>query len=110
MFRSYSNDVTPERSTLRTVFRDTFRSRAISLIVLPLRKCSRRIRPIVSTVSILPRCRFESKRTAQQTSLQGVNFGCRSPNSGGTPNYTLPDGTGEAEAKDFAENILNELG
>src|ERR1700738_3598290 len=25
-------------------------------------------------------------------------------------NYTLPDGTGEAEAKDFAENILNELG
>src|ERR1700724_937899 len=45
MFRSYSNDVIPERSTLRTVFRDTFRSRAISLIVLPLRKCSRRIRP-----------------------------------------------------------------
>jgi hypothetical protein len=36
------------------VFRDTFRSRAISLIVLPLRKCSRRIRPIVSTVSIPP--------------------------------------------------------
>ena len=52
--RSYSNDVSPDRSTLRTVFRDTFRSRAISLIVLPLRKCSRRIRPIVSTVSIPP--------------------------------------------------------
>src|SRR3982074_3949509 len=37
---------------LRTVFRDTFRSRAISLIVLPLMKCSRRIRAIVSTISI----------------------------------------------------------
>jgi hypothetical protein len=34
------------------VFRDTFRSRAISLIVLPLMKCSRRIRAIVSTTSI----------------------------------------------------------
>src|SRR5713226_4409102 len=54
MSRSYSKDVAPDRSTLRTVFRDTFRSRAISLIVLPLMKCSRRIRPIVSTVSIPP--------------------------------------------------------
>src|SRR6266480_2144530 len=54
MSRSYSNDVSPDRSTLRTVFRDTLRSRAISLIVLPLMKCSRRIRPIVSTVSIPP--------------------------------------------------------
>src|SRR5271169_4962404 len=52
MSRSYSKDVAHDRSTLRTVFRDTFRSRAISLIVLPLIKCSRRIRPIVSTVSI----------------------------------------------------------
>ena len=50
--RSYSNEVSPDRSTFRTVFRDTFRSRAISLIVLPLMKCSRRIRAIVSTVSI----------------------------------------------------------
>ena len=54
--RSYSKAVSPDRSTLRTVFRATLRSRAISLIVLPLRKCSRRIRPIVSTVSIPPRC------------------------------------------------------
>src|SRR3954454_23614466 len=52
--RSYSAEVAPDRRTLRTVFRDTLRSRAISLIVLPLRKCSRRIRPIVSTVSIPP--------------------------------------------------------
>src|SRR5450759_1790704 len=36
----------------RSVFRDTRRSRAISLIVLPLMKCSRRIRAIVSTISI----------------------------------------------------------
>src|SRR5580693_1094366 len=52
--RSYSKDVSPDRSTLRTVFRDTLRSREICLIVLPLTKCSRRIRPIVSTVSIPP--------------------------------------------------------
>jgi hypothetical protein len=39
-FRWYSNAVSPDRSTLRTVLRDTFRSRAISLIVLPLIKCS----------------------------------------------------------------------
>ena len=41
-----------DRASAVTVFRDTFRSRAISLIVLPLMKCSRRIRAIVSTISI----------------------------------------------------------
>jgi hypothetical protein len=46
------HEVSPDLSTFRTVFRDTFRSRAISLIVLPLMKCSRRIRAIVSTISI----------------------------------------------------------
>src|SRR6202012_1017746 len=51
--RSYSKEVSPDLRTLRTVFRDTFRSRAISLIVLPLMKCSRRIRALVSTTSIL---------------------------------------------------------
>src|SRR6266513_6137505 len=48
----YSNEVAPDRRTFRTVFRDTFRSRAISLIDLPLIRCSRLIRPIVSTTSI----------------------------------------------------------
>src|SRR5437016_9201186 len=48
----YSKEVAPDRRTFRTVFRDTFRSRAISLIDLPLIKCSRLIRPIVSTISI----------------------------------------------------------
>src|SRR6202050_850413 len=89
MSRSYSKDVSPDRSTLRTVFRDTFRSREISLIVLPLKKCSRRIRPIVSTVSIPPTTCFESKQAAYQAQLQGVNFGRRYPPSGGqncTPN------------------------
>jgi hypothetical protein len=42
----------PRSKNLRTVLRDMFRSRAISLIDLPLTKCSRRIRPIVSTISI----------------------------------------------------------
>jgi hypothetical protein len=50
--RSYSNDVSPDRKTLRIVFREIPRSLAISLIVLPLTKCSRRIRAIVSTTSI----------------------------------------------------------
>jgi hypothetical protein len=36
----YASLLRPDRSTLRTVFRDTFRSRAISRIVLPLMKCS----------------------------------------------------------------------
>ena len=47
------------------------------------------IRPIVSTVSIPPPLAFESKRAAHQANLQGVNFGRRSPSSGGqicTPN------------------------
>ena len=48
----YSKDVAPDRRTFRTVFRDSFSSRAISLIVLPLTKCSRLIRPIVSTTNI----------------------------------------------------------
>src|SRR5690348_15955337 len=52
--REYSKQVAPERSTLRTVLRDTFSSRTISLIDFPLTKCSRRIRPIVSTTSIPP--------------------------------------------------------
>ncbi len=47
-----TKDASPDRRTLRTVFRDTFRSRAISLIVLPVIKSSRRIRAIVSTTSI----------------------------------------------------------
>jgi MFS family permease len=68
---------------LRTVLRDTFRSRAISPIVLPLIKRSRRIWPIVSTVSIPPHCSLESERAAHQANLQGVNFGRRSPDSGG---------------------------
>jgi hypothetical protein len=41
-----------EASTFRTVFRDTPRSRTISLIDLPLTKNSRRIRATVSTTSI----------------------------------------------------------
>jgi hypothetical protein len=48
----YSKDVAPARRTFRTVFRDSFSSRAISLIVLPFTKCSRLIRPIVSTTNI----------------------------------------------------------
>jgi hypothetical protein len=113
-------DVSPDRSSLRTVFRDTFRSRAISLIVLPLIKCSRRIRPIVSTVSIRPRRSLESRREAHQAKLQGVNFGCRSPGSGGqncTPNdsQTTPakrNGMPELRGDNFGrlEGPMNDAG
>ena len=37
---------------MRTVLRETFRSRSIALIALPWTKCSRRIRAIVSTTNI----------------------------------------------------------
>jgi hypothetical protein len=39
------------------------------LIVLPLTKCSRRIRATVSTTNIPPTTRFESKREAHQAKL-----------------------------------------
>jgi hypothetical protein len=69
--RPYSKDVAPDRSTLRIVFQETFRPRAISLIVLPSMKCPRRIRPIVSTVRISP-SHLRSKRAAHQPNLQGA--------------------------------------
>ena len=46
------NAVACERITLRTVLRETFTSRTISLIGFPLTKYSRRIRAIVSTTNI----------------------------------------------------------
>src|SRR4029453_13206341 len=88
--RSYSNEVSPDLSTFRTVFRDTFRSRAISLIVLPLMKCSRRIRAIVSTTSI-PDHLLHSKAGSQKDQAGGVNFGRRSPGLGGQ--YCRPNDT-----------------
>src|SRR5208283_2506777 len=42
----------PDRRIRRTVLRDRCRVREISLIDFPLPRCSRRIRPIVSTTSI----------------------------------------------------------
>src|SRR5215813_619841 len=77
--RAYSKIVAPERRTLRTVFRDTFSSRTICLIDLPLTKCSRLIRPIVSTTSI-PRHPLAPQ--AGQPALhsdRGVKVGRRSP-------------------------------
>src|SRR5712664_3019886 len=75
----YSKEVAPDRRTFRTVFRDTFRSRAISLIDLPLIRCSRLIRPIVSTTSI-PRhpLAIQSGQPACHRKT-GVKVGRRSP-------------------------------
>jgi hypothetical protein len=55
---------------------------AISLIVLPLIKCSRRIRAIVSTTSI-PHHLLPSKAGSATGQPIGGQFGRRSPSSGG---------------------------
>src|ERR1700745_1451457 len=83
MSRSYSKDVAPDRSTRRTVFRDTFRSRAISLIVLPLMKCSRRIRPIVSTVSIPPPLAWSQSEQRIRPTSRGSILDADPPAQGG---------------------------
>jgi hypothetical protein len=72
--RSYSNEVSPDLNTFRIVFRDSFRSRAISLIVLPLMKCSRRIRAIVSTISI-PHHLLHDKAGSATAPTRRVNCG-----------------------------------
>src|SRR5947208_1324816 len=109
--RSYANDVAPDRTTLRTVFRDTRRSRAISLIALPLRKYSRRIRPIVSTVSIphYPRLIRRGQRITPHG--RGGNFGRRYPRSGGqdcTPKHRRGD---EVAAREYVGSpVVSTLG
>src|SRR5258708_19123429 len=104
--RSYARDVSPDRSILRTVFRDTRRSRAICLIVLPLTKCSRRIRPIVSTASIPPppasnqseqriRPNWRGSILDADNPLQGVKIARRiTPESGTSVPATILPGTG----------------
>src|SRR5215211_7536708 len=90
--RAYSKDVAPDRRTFRTVFRDTFSSRTISLIGLPLTRCSRLIRPIVSTTSI------PATRSASQAGQlahhckKGGKVGRRSPlyrGQSSTPDHSL---------------------
>jgi hypothetical protein len=49
---SYVNEVSPERITFRTTFRDSLSSRQIALIDLQSEKYARRIFAIVSTISI----------------------------------------------------------
>ena len=93
------------RSERSRTDRALVRSRAISLTVLPLRKCSRRIRPIVSTVSI-PRRPLQTKAGSHQVRLQGVNFGRRSPGSGGqncTPNDIYEARSDHATKRDLVE-------
>src|SRR5258707_815337 len=105
--RSYARDVSPDRSILRTVFRDTRRSRAICLIVLPLTKCSRRIRPIVSTVSIPPppasnqseqriRPNWRGSILDADNPLQGVKIARRITHAFGLKLVDGPDETVEA--------------
>src|SRR5271155_5164502 len=87
----YSKEVAPDRRTLRTVFRDTFSSRTISLIDLPLTNRSRLIRAIVSTTNIP--CHPLQPRAGQPAhhGPKGVRVGRRSPLHRGqssTPNHS----------------------
>src|SRR5271157_2827108 len=86
--RSYENAVSPDRRIRRTVLRDRCRVRAISLIDFPLPRCSRRIRPIVSTISIPPPPASRQSRQPTKPEIggsilddddapQGVNFARR---------------------------------
>ena len=74
--------IAPERRTLRTVLRDIFRSRAISLIDLPFCKCSRLIRPIVSTTTI-PHRPLDARAGRPASSLQGGGQICTPKHSQG---------------------------
>jgi putative transposase len=68
---------------LRTVLRDTFSSRTISLIDFPLTKCSRRIRPIVSTTSIPPPpTRVPQAGSLCNSSLTGSKLDADHPSTG----------------------------
>jgi hypothetical protein len=91
------------------VLRDIFKSRAISLIDFPLIKCSRRIRPIVSTISI-PHRPLQTKAGSPAGQNQGGQFWTPIPHLRGqscTPKHKLPDirnlkeGTGALTACDF---------
>src|SRR5712664_3360159 len=102
-------DVSPDRRTLRTVFRDTLRSRAISLIVLPPRKCSRRIRPIVSTVSIpLPPASIQSGQCINGNG-RGSILDADNPSQGGkiARRLTRGDGMTQISAKGSVITLIN---
>ena len=51
------------------VFRDTLSARTISLMLLPFNKCSRLIRPIVSTTSIPRLPRFLAKQALKLSNI-----------------------------------------
>jgi hypothetical protein len=81
----------PDRKTLRTLLRDRFGLRAISRIVLPLTKCSHRIRPIVSTTNIPHHPLLSPKAGRHQRDPQGSILDADPPAQGvkiGTPNNT----------------------
>jgi len=69
--RSYSNEVSPTSAPSRTVFRDTFRSRAISVDRLALMKCSAVSGQLSSTISIPTTCFITKPVAAQQTKPVG---------------------------------------
>src|SRR5271165_4627494 len=71
--RSYENAVSPDRRIRRTVLRDRCRVREISLIDFPLPRCSRRIRPIVSTISI-PHRPLRAKAGSRPNRKSGGQF------------------------------------
>src|SRR4051812_8867623 len=100
----YSNDVAPDRRTFRTVFRDSFSSRTISLIVLPFTKCSRLIRPIVSTTSILRHpLGIKAGQPACHRKKGGQSW---TPITPLRRQSSTPDHSGESELGGFSEKLL----
>ncbi len=75
-------DRAPDRTTLRTVFRDTRNSRQICLIDFFWMKYARLIFPVVSTINI-PNSPPQSFEKASDPKYQGVTFGRRLPQYGG---------------------------
>jgi len=84
-WRSQENDVSSDRKTFRTVLRDSLR--------LPDRLALDEVLTPYPTDPASPTARFAPKRAAKQTASRGVNFGRRSPASGGhfsTPDHNRP--------------------
>jgi hypothetical protein len=113
-----NNHVAADRGSLRTVFRDTFRSREISLIVFPLTKCSRRIRlegrfPGAGRGRLLP-----APRPKAGGSLNGLLGDLTARGSGsrayrpGLDNVTIGSqlGISERTARNHVSTIFSKLG
>jgi hypothetical protein len=94
-----------------------FRSRAISVIDLPLTKCSRRIRPIVSTISI-PHRLLQIEAGNPQAKIQGAILDADPPAQGsklhaetqpGALALATPDAANLMDAETTKQKMMDSL-